>query len=218
MLASLFLLPGCGMLFQLYSGYDHEEQRFETETTTLQINSLPRGAVVYQLDGDQRKNLGTAPVEGDYEYQTEVTVTKPEGMLPYFIGSIVDLGLVIGIGLVLNNVVLDDIKRDDHRDAVWAAYTNLPLLLIGEVIAGVILAGRKESVTRRRAVPIEEDFVLVAAHWPEVQVAVELPTAGTRLTIPLDPRAAMQMNRIGAPVTIVSTHTTSTSTTNPRRK
>src|SRR5688572_21730811 len=112
---AISLLPGCGLLFQLYSGYDREETTVEKVTHTLKINSLPRGAEVQELDGDRRVVLGTTPVQKKIEYQRELTVVRPNGMAPFWIGTIVDLGLVVGTGIFVGKVITPRVKNEDNR-------------------------------------------------------------------------------------------------------
>jgi hypothetical protein len=204
------LLPGCGLIFQLYAGYDREETRTEEQTQTMFLTSLPRGAHVDELTGEARVSLGTTPVEKQITYQREVTTQLPASMTPFWIGTAIDAALLVGTGVLIDRVINPEIERREGRDFVWGVFSQLVLGLVAEVVVGGIVGGRPPSVIKRRDIPAAIDLAFLHPNGVEIQAHVEVPAAGDRLTIPLDPSAARHLNRPGAPVTLFVAKTSST--------
>lgn len=206
-----FSLSGCGLLFQLYAGYDREEMTTEEVTQTVLINSLPRGAQVEQLEGTRRISLGRTPLEKKVTFHQEVTVQKPAGMAPFWIGTLIDAAMVAGSGVLLETQIADRIENEDARQLVWAVWSNLIIGLIGEAVVGGIVGGRPAVVIKRRDIPAELELSLSRPGGAEIQAHLELPAAGERVTIPLDPLAARAMNRPGGALTLIVAKTSSIS-------
>jgi hypothetical protein len=204
-------LPGCGLLFQLYAGYDREETRIEDATHNLKIYSLPRGARVEELDGDRRVSLGATPAEKKITYQQEVTVMRPASMLPFWLGTALDAALVVSAGLAVGNVINPRLEHDRDRQFVWGIYSNLVIGLIAEAVVGGIVGGRPPVVVKRKDLPVGIDLSLQRPGGVEIQAHLEVPGVGERLTIPLDPAAARSMNRVGGAVTLIVARTSTIS-------
>lgn len=207
----LLSLSGCGLLFQLYAGYDREEVTTEEVTQKVLINSLPRGAQVEQLDGSRRVSLGTAPLEKKIVFQREVTVQKPASMKPFWVGTLIDTALVVGSGVLLETKIADEIKDDGARKLVWALWSNLIIGLIGEAVVGGIVGGRAPVIIKRSDRPAELELSLTRPGGAEIQAHLEFPAAGERVTIPMDPLAARAMNRPGGALTLIVAKTSSIS-------
>lgn len=207
----LFLLPGCGLLFQLYAGYDEEETQTEKATHTILVSSLPRGAQVSELVGDRRVSLGITPLEKKVDFEREVDLQRPASMKPFWIGTAVDLLAVIGAGILVSSVIAPLVDNEDDKKAIWGIYANLPIALLAEAAVGGIVGGRPATVVKRRDLPEGIDLALSRPGGAEIQAHIEIPAAGSRLTIPLDPLAARAMNRVGAPVTLIVAKTSSIS-------
>lgn len=210
---SLLFMPGCGLLFQLYAGYDEHEARLENTTHTLSIDSLPRGATVKELDGGQEVHLGNTPLDKQIEFVREVTITKPAPMAPYWIGTSIDAALIITGGIVLGTVIAPDIDRRLDRASLWLAFAQLPLYWIGEVVVGAIVGNRDPVVSKRVDRPVSYALLLQKAGRPEVEARLEIPTFGTRLVVPLDEKEAARLDRKNLMLIVTPTSTT-TSTTN----
>jgi hypothetical protein len=197
------LSSGCGVVFQAIAGYNEEETTVEQSTHDVLISTLPKGASVSASTDDQRRELGETPLHVSIPYETEVTIQRPAPMSMFWFGTALDAAAVAIAGLGAR-AITQHLDHQDERNVIWAAYIYGPVLsLLGEVIVGGILSVRETSVTARHAETASLELTVEKPGFPTFLARVDAPSIGPRVTIPLEPSAALRLNHPGAPLMVV---------------
>lgn len=200
-LAAASALSGCGVVFQAIAGYDERESRVERVDTTLGVSSLPEGAAVSEMRGDVAYNLGTTALRMPVHYERALVVSKPASMKYYWLGTGLDALLVTGAAIGAA-AASSHTETDARKVALWVSWTQLPLGLIAEIVAGAIVGSRDPSIVSRIDHPRAYQLSIRKPEYPPLLASISVPAAAPGVTIPLDPRAALALNRVGSPVTV----------------
>jgi hypothetical protein len=205
LVASCFILglgSGCGVIFQTISGFDRDETRIEQVEQPIEIASLPAGAEVIEVVGDQGRSIGTTPLRQQVSFEREVTLRSPASMSPFWLGTIVD-GLVVAGSAVAVGIGASHLHHIEDRRAAWAVWgVYVPSMLISEVIVGFILANRETSIVGRHDRHTSHEFALRKPGYPMILARVDVP-AVSKLTVPLDASAALRLNQPGSPAMLM---------------